>query len=412
MSARPITDAEVNAVIVKLREHFGRDTITRQEMLDYAKNNYVPTRLWKETRGARGMHNLIEIDPNRVSAPAPVAKQVPMVAAYGSQLTPNLTKFDIHVPMTPVAKQVQETAHVVSIADQSVISHFERDSLIPTVNPDFVEWGNYKDLRSMLASNQFFTLYITGESGSGKNEMVSNACAVLRRPVVRIVLTRDTKEEHLIGSKTLVDGSIKYEEGPVVWAAENGAVLLLDEISAGDANELMCLQNVLEGGTFFVKSLNKMIAPKKGFCVIATDNTKGRGNDTGRYMGTNILNDAFLERFQMTMEQGYPTAKVEREIYRRAMQRNGKVDDAFIDQLVKWVHVIRKTYADEAIEEQITTRRGCHIVNVYCMFTSAQRAIELCTSRFDATTKEAFTILWDKITAGEAVSGAPDLSED
>lgn len=407
---RVVTDAEINAVIVKMREHFGRETVTRQEMLAYAKDNYVPTRLWSETRGARGTHNLVEIDPSK-KVEETKQNTVPMVASYNSQLTPNLTKFDLPVPIArPVATEIRGSVNHNS-AEQSIISHFDRDSLIPIVNPDFVEWGNYKDLRSMLASNQFFTLYITGESGSGKNEMVSNACAVLRRPVVRIVLTRDTKEEHLIGSKTLVDGSIKYEEGPVVWAAENGAVLLLDEISAGDANELMCLQNVLEGGAFFVKSLNKMITPKKGFCVIATDNTKGRGNDTGRYMGTNILNDAFLERFQMTMEQGYPTAKIEREIYRRAMQRNGKVDDAFIDQLVKWVHVIRKTYADEAIEEQITTRRGCHIVNVYCMFTSAQRAIELCTSRFDATTKEAFTILWDKITAGEAVSGAPDLSE-
>ena len=384
---RKVSDSTVNEAIAKMKLHFGKDVVSRQEVLAYSyAGNYVPTKFWTLTKVGRGMHKLDDVSDSNV----------------------NDATTDAVVDMRTFAAPVVVPTKVES----DIISHFDRDTLIPLINPSFVEWGNFKDLKSMLASNNFFTLYVTGESGSGKNEMVSQACALLRRPVVRVVLTRDTKEEHLIGSKTLVDGSIKYEEGPVVWAAENGAVLLLDEISAGDANELMCLQNVLEGNSFFVKSLNKVITPKKGFCIIATDNTKGRGNDTGRYMGTNILNDAFLERFQMTMEQGYPTAKVEREIYRRAMQKNGVVDEKFIDQLVKWVHVIRKTYNDEAIEEQISTRRGCHIVNVYCMFTSAKRAIELCTSRFDETTKEAFTILWDKISSGEKVAGAPDMDDE
>lgn len=177
--------------------------------------------------------------------------------------------------------------------------------------------------------------------------------------------------------------------------------------NCGQSSELMCLQAALEGNPFFVKSLNRVITPKEGFCIVATDNTKGRGSDSGRYIGTNVLNDAFLERFMMTMEQGYPPAKVEKEIFTKAMKKHGAVDEAFIKQLTTWIHVIRKTYSDDAIDEQITTRRGVHIVNTFSMFTSAKQAIELCTNRFDDTTKEAFIILWDKLTAGENMDGVP-----
>ena len=177
--------------------------------------------------------------------------------------------------------------------------------------------------------------------------------------------------------------------------------------NCGHSSELMCLQAALEGNPFFVKSLNRVVTPKPGFCIIATDNTKGRGSDSGRYIGTNILNDAFLERFMMTMEQGYPPAKVEKEIFTKAMKKHGEVDENFIKQLTTWIHVIRKTYSDDAIDEQITTRRGVHIVNTFSMFTSAKQAIELCTNRFDDTTKEAFIILWDKLTAGESMDGVP-----
>ncbi len=402
---RTISDDTIKSVITNMRTHFGRDVVTRQEVLAYAESgNYVPTKFWKLTSIGRGVHRLSDnIDTSdmeqNVVSPTEIAKAI-------SSLPP------VQKPVAVVQKQAEkpQTTHTHRELGDDIVSHFNRDSLIPNINQQYVEWGNYKHLKGILASNQFFTLYITGESGSGKNEMISQACAVIRRPMVRVSITRDTKEEQLIGSKTLVDGNIKYEEGPVVWAAENGAVLLLDEISAGDANELMCLQNVLEGGSFFVKSLNKVITPAKGFCVVATDNTKGRGSDSGRYMGTNILNDAFLERFMMTMEQGYPNAKVEREIFQRVMQKHSKTDDAFVDQLVKWIHVIRKAYADEAIEEQITTRRGCHIINVYCMFTSASQAIDLCINRFDDTTKEAFKILWEKLSDGEQLSGIPDMS--
>ena len=375
----------LTTVITRMREHFGRDIVSRREILDWqiGGGHYIPTNFWKTRNVTRGMYS--------------IAENFSPYAAY-QQMAP-----------APVQQPVVQTQEVVAPVQQQsyVVSHFDRESLIPSINENYIEWGNYKMVEKMVASNRFFTLYLTGDSGSGKNEMIAHACAKLRRPMVRVSITADTKEDHLIGSKTLVDGNIKYEEGPLIWAAENGALLILDELSLGQSSELMCLQAALEGNPFFVKSLNRVITPKEGFCIVATDNTKGRGSDSGRYIGTNVLNDAFLERFMMTMEQGYPPAKVEKEIFTKAMKKHGAVDEAFIKQLTTWIHVIRKTYSDDAIDEQITTRRGVHIVNTFSMFTSAKQAIELCTNRFDDTTKEAFIILWDKLTAGENMDGVP-----
>lgn len=284
-------------------------------------------------------------------------------------------------------------------------SRFNLETMTPTKNPFYVEWGHSKRVNSLVKTKKFFSLYLYGISGAGKNEMIENACAVNSRPVVRVAITRDTKEDHLMGSKTLVDGNIKYETGPVKWAAENGAVLILDEISKADANEIMCLQNVLEGKPFFVKSANEMVTPKEGFCIIATDNTKGRGDDTGRYIGSNILDDAFLERFMMFMEQPLPTESIERKIYEKHAQKLNVDISGFIDRLLPWVSSTRKTYAAEAINEQITPRRGCHIIQIYSMINDENDAIELGISRFDETTIRAMTQYW------EATQARPEVTE-
>lgn len=380
-------DIKFNSIVSAMRDHFGdRANVTRQEVLAYEKstNIKIPQKFWGIARTeARGIVNL----------------RAPELDAEMNISQPTI----IH---HPVAKNA-----VVQHAKEapSVISKFSYDEMVPLVKDTYVEWGNYKTMEKLLKSNNFFTLYVTGDSGSGKNEMISQACAVLKKPLVRISMTRETKEEHLIGSKTLIDGTIVYEEGPVVWAAKNGAVLLLDELSCADANETMCLQNILEGNSFFVKSANQLITPKEGFCIIATDNTKGRGSDSGRYIGTNILNDAFLERFQMTMEQGYPNEKIERKIIEKLMQKIQMDDSVFVDRLVTWVQAIRKTYLEDGLEEQITTRRACHIVNVYKMVSNAKTAIELCTSRFDETTTMAMVSLWDKLTVeSEKVEVKPE----
>jgi len=373
-----ITETKYNDSMAKVREYFGDKVIvSRQDILAYLKetDDTLPAVFWANARVARGTFDLsTALDGSRVAVTAPVH-------------TTN------NVVVMPTSKHNQHTS--------DMHNRFDRDLLIPTLKDTYVEWGNYSTVVKLLNTSNFFTLYVSGDSGSGKNEMVAQACAKLNRPLVRVSVTRETKEEHLIGSKTLIDGSIVYEEGPVVWAAKTGAVLLIDEISAGDPNELMCLQSVLEGEAFFVKSANVMITPVEGFCIIATDNTKGRGSDSARYIGTNILNDAFLERFEMTMEQGYPTEKIETAIINKLMHKLGLDDQKFATQLVSWVQAIRKTYVEEGLDEHITTRRACHIVKTFYKIKDVEKSIELCVNRFDETTKMAMLSLWEKMTPTE-----------
>lgn len=362
-------DVRYNEAVAKAKTYFGDKTIvSRQEVLEYQSKSgeNMPAKFWSQSRVGRGM-------------------------------------FSLESGVSDTKHEVIQISHKPSIIHRqdnksaSTISKFEYDAMIPAMKDTYIEWGNFKTVELLLASKKFFTLYITGDSGSGKNEMISQACAKLKRPLVRVSCTRDTTEDHLIGTKTLIDGTIAYEEGPLVWAAENGAIFLVDEISALDANNAMALQEILEGGSFFVKSANRIVTPKEGFCIIATDNTKGRGSDSGRYIGTNILNDAFLERFEMTMEQGYPNERIERKIIEKLMQKIGLDDQAFADRLITWVHAIRKTYIDDGLEEHITTRRACHIVKTYDKVRDAGLAIELCTARFDETTIMAMRSLWDKL---------------
>lgn len=362
--------------INKMKQFFGESTVvTRQQLKNYEETtgNPIPQRFWKASRVGRGMFDL----------------------EHASNVT------HIEQPTKRVVHTVTETIEV------SPDTRFTVEGQTPRINPNFVEWGNFKDVKALIESREFFTLYITGESGTGKNVMVDQACAQLSRPVIRVNMTSDTKEDSLLGSKTLVDGNIVWEDGPVVWAAENGAILLCDEISAMDANLSLSLQNVLEGKPFFVKGANKMVTPAEGFAIIATDNTKGRGSDSGRYIGTNILNDAFLERFEMTMIQGYPTERIERSIYQKLMENTGMDAPDFLNRLVTWVQAIRKTYNEEGIEEHITTRRACHIINVYRKLKNAEKAIELCTNRFDETTMQAMISLWDKLTVATDTTVQP-----
>ncbi len=290
------------------------------------------------------------------------------------------------------------------MTNQHNIVKFNLEDQIPLKKPTYVKWGNHSLLKQIIEKGQFFTMYITGESGTGKNEMVSQVCAELKRPMVRVSITRDTKEDHLIGSKTMVDGNIVYEEGPVKWCAENGAILLLDEISLADPNEIMVLQNVLEGEPFFVKSANEMVFPKPGFCVIATDNTKGRGNSNGKYIGVNMLNDAFLERFQMTMVQDYPTKVIETKIVEKILKKHNLEEESdvkFGENVISWAHAIRSAYKNDAIDDNITTRRVSHIMNTYAVTKKPKDTIQLCTQRFDETTHMAMMSLWDKIVLTE-----------
>ena len=284
-------------------------------------------------------------------------------------------------------------------------------SLVPEKDPNFVPFGNFKDLESIIKSGIFYPSYIYGPTGNGKSTMVEQICAKHKKPLIRVNLNQMTDEEQLIGSKTLQEGNVEVVEGPVLVAMRTGTTLLLDEIDAGSANTLLCLQPILEGKPYYFKLKNEMIIPADGFNILATANTKGKGSDDGRYIGTNVLNEAFLERFAVTFEQEYPSANVELKIVKNLMEQFKCVDEPFAELLVKWADAIRKTYDDGGVDELITTRRMVHIIRAFAIFGNKTKAVELCCNRFDSQTKAAFLDLLDKMTEPELETSEIDPAD-
>jgi len=278
-----------------------------------------------------------------------------------------------------------------------VVDYANTDALIPKKDPNFVPFGNYSDLENIIKSGIFYPSYISGPTGNGKSTMIEQICAKHKRPLIRVNLNMMTDEEQLIGTKTLEDGNVIIVEGPVLIAMRNGTALLLDEIDAGSANTLLCLQPILEGKPYYFKLKNEMIVPAEGFNIFATANTKGKGSDDGRYIGTNVLNEAFLERFAVTFEQEYPAAKVEVKIVKNLMETYGCLNAEFAETLVKWADAIRRTFEDGGVDETITTRRMIHIVRAFAIFKDQTKAVQLCCNRFDAATKAAFIDLYEKV---------------
>ena len=266
-------------------------------------------------------------------------------------------------------------------------------NLIPQKDDTFVKFGNFSDVKKIIQSRIFYPTFITGLSGNGKTLTVEQACSQLGRELIRVNITVETDEDDLIGGFRLVGGETVWHNGPVIEALQRGAVLLLDEIDLA-SNKILCLQSILEGKGVFLKKIGKWIAPAKGFQVFATANTKGKGSDDGRFIGTNVLNEAFLERFPVTFEQEYPSPAIEAKIL-------GKIcdDDKFTTKLVDWADIIRKTFYDGGIEEIISTRRLVHIVKAYNIFGDKAKAIQVCINRFDDETKQAFLELYDKVDA-------------
>jgi MoxR-like ATPase len=271
--------------------------------------------------------------------------------------------------------------------------------VIPESVKEYVPFGHFTDLKSILLSRLFFPVFITGLSGNGKTMMVEQVCAKLKRECYRVNVTIETDEDDLIGSNTLIDGNIQFREGPVLKAMRKGAVLLIDEIDLA-SNKIMCMQSILEGSGYLNKKTGEYVSPAPGFTIIATANTKGKGSDDGRFIGTNVLNEAFLERFSITMEQEYPSNAIERKILTKEFERLEVADQKdYIINLVNWADVIRKSFFEGAIDELISTRRLVHIAQAFTMFKDKMKAIELCVSRFDTETKATFLDLYTKIDA-------------
>ena len=280
-----------------------------------------------------------------------------------------------------------------------VATNMEKQNLVPSAFEGFVPWGHFKDIKQIVKSGIFYPVFTTGLSGNGKTLMIEQVHAEMGKELIRVNITIETDEDDLLGGFRLVNGETKFVPGPVVEAMERGCTLLLDECDLG-SNKLMCQQPVLEGKGVYLKKVNKWITPKEGFNVMATANTKGKGSEDGRFIGTNILNEAFLERFAITIEQPYPAASVEKKIVLGSMKKYGAVDEDFATNLVTWSEVIRKTFFDGGVDELISTRRLDHIAKSFSIFKDKQKSIELCVSRFDQDTKESFLDLYSKIDAG------------
>ena len=358
------------------REMLGdRTVITRQEMLAVREAcGLNPTWIKKLKTGHRGEYYLPTADG----------------------------KIEDGAIATTVTQIAEAVATSVQMAPSAIGVMEEQDSYIPEKFEGYVPWGNFNMVKQVIKSRMFYPLFVTGLSGNGKTLMVKEVCSRLNREYVRANITIETDEDDLIGGFRLLNGETVWHDGPVVTAMKRGAILLLDEVDLA-SNKIMCLQPVLEGSSIYLKKIGKWVHPTPGFNVIATANTKGQGSDDGRFIGTNIMNESFLERFPVTVEQTYPTNKIEENILVNELAKRDKVDNAFVENLVKWADVIRKTFFEGGVDEIISTRRLVHIVNAFGIFEDKVKSISMCISRFDAETRDSFLDLYTKVDSGVSV---------
>ena len=298
--------------------------------------------------------------------------------------------------MMPKSAVPKKTPSAEMIKGVSSVSNDE--VFVPNYDPTFVPWGNFTEIVKVLKSKMFYPTFVSGLSGNGKTFQIEQACAKLNREYVRVQISPETDEDDLIGGFRLIKGETVFQKGPVIKAMEAGAVLMIDEIDRG-TNKIMCLQGVLEGKPVLIKKTGEVVEPKDGFNIIATANTKGKGSEDGRYSGASVIDDAFLERFTITLEQTFPTMATEEKIIIKHMLKYENVDLEFATLLVGWADAIRKTFYDEGIDEVISTRRLCHIVQTFSIFGKRDKAIALCVNRFDEDTKAAFIDLYEKVDA-------------
>ena len=365
-----LTPKQVELFSAFVNAHPNKDSLTRQEMFTFAEEtglnrNSVGALMKKLPRVERGVYSMVT---NVVSMPNVSAQPV---------------------QQTPVAEAVQK-------AVGKVRSTSSEEVFVPEKDSTFVKWGYFSDVSKIIKSKMFYPMYVAGLSGNGKTMMIEQACAAAKREYVRVQITPETDEDDLIGGFRLLDGETVFAKGPVIKAMEAGAILLIDEIDRG-SNKLMALQGVLEGKPVLIKKTGEVVHPAPGFNVIGTANTKGQGDDAGRFISASIIDEAFLERFTITLEQPYPSASVEKKIVKNHMEKFGANDSEFVDKLVAWGQAIRKTFLDGGVDEIVSTRRLCHIIQTFSIFNDRMKAIELCVNRFDEDTRSGFLDLYSKI---------------
>jgi len=384
---------EQNQFIEDLIDEYG-DTVTSKQILDFAEHKGLPVPYFllrnEKKKVGRGKY--------RLCTRAALLKRT------------NSDKETTEEPVAEAAMVQSATAEKHQVIDmRSRRAVNITDSFVPDKLDTYCQFGFHKDLKNILNSKAFYPIYITGLSGNGKTLMVEQVCAQLGRELIRVNITKLTDETDLIGSYELIDGNTVRREGPVITAMRRGAVLLLDETDYG-TESLLCLNGVLEGKPYFDKKTGEVIHAAPGFNVVATANTKGKGDAEGRFIGANVLNEAFLERFAITVEQEYPKTVVEKKILKLNFEKLGLDDEQFVDRLVVWADVIRKSFDEGAVDELISTRRLVHIAKAFSIFKERMKAIELCLNRFDTETKIAFLDLYTKVD--EDALGKSELPEE
>jgi hypothetical protein len=379
-----ISQSEKVAFLTEAAKRYG-NTATRQQLVALSSEGY-------------GRQFWLEADKYRIGRGT---YQLPL-----DEFNINLTGATATVIEMPKKESIAPVAKPV--AKISSVGRVEEGAIVPKVNNLYVPFGFFDKMKAIVASQRFYPVFVSGLSGNGKTFMVEQSCAQAKREFLRVNISPETDEDDLIGGFRLIDGETKWFDGPVIQAMKRGSVLVLDEIDRG-SNKLMCMQGVLEGKGILVKKTGEYVEPVTGFNVVATANTKGKGDETGRYMAATILDDAFLERFPITVEQEYPDTKIETKILAKVFDSLGIKDKDFVDNLVKWADIIRKTFQEGAIDEIISTRRLVHIAEAYTIFNNKMDAIQYCINRFDAETKSAFLDLYTKIDAGIDPTAQPEV---
>jgi hypothetical protein len=372
--------------------------VSRQELLAAANSigqKFPPAWIVKDTarQAGRGKFHVPEIQGKTRSTPVTAPAVAAPVAAAPVVATSTVTL----------------TGSKGAAAAILGMTGGDRATLVPTASPTYVPWGNYTDIEKIIKTKLFAPIFITGMSGNGKTTMVEQICAKLGRECYRVNITEMTDEDDLLGGFRLIDGNTVWQDGPVVNAMINGGILLLDEVDLG-TEKIMCLQSVLEGKGVYLKKVNRWITPAAGFTVVATANTKGKGSDDGRFVGTRVMNEAFLDRFDYTFEQEYAPRTTEKKIITKAMQKFGAVDDVFADALTKWAEAGRTTFREGGIDEIISTRRLINICKAFAVFGDKQKAVKMCLTRFDETTQKAFLDSFNKFIVMPVAPAEPAAS--
>lgn len=372
------------------------ESLSRSEVLEVCQKKNVPIPNWllgdRAFRVGRARYSLVS------SVAAPRIKEKPVKVPKVPRATSKMLSPTVGTVNAVPTMNMNDAAMSATILQMNPQAQMQEFSLVPKKVTGYVPFGNFSDIRTILNSEKFYPTYITGLSGNGKTMMVEQACAQLYRECVRVNITIETDEDDLIGGFRLQDGKTVWQNGPVVVAMERGAVLLLDEVDLG-SNKLMCLQPVLEGKPIYLKKVNRIVTPAPGFNIVATANTKGKGSDDGRFIGTNVMNEAFLERFSITVEQEYPSSKIESQILTNHMSASNVSEPGFVDILVNWADVIRKTFYDGAVSEIISTRRLVHICETFLIFKNREKSVRLCLNRYDVDTMNSFMELYKKLDA-------------